>query len=70
MSELSRELNGLKNDRMRYEIELNSCQQKYSDLLKNEMGKDINDVLNGKVKVKLLFKERLKYFIDNIFNKI
>lgn len=70
MSELSRELNGLKNDRMRYEIELNSCKQKYSDLLKNEMGKDINDVLNGKVKVKLSFKERLKYFIDNIFNKI
>lgn len=70
MSELNRELNGLKNDRLRYEIELDSCRHKYSELLKNEMGKDINDVLNGKVKVKLSFKERLKYFIDNIFNKI
>lgn len=68
--EIDNELKGLKNDRKRYEIELSLYQQKYSQLLKNEMGKDINDVLNGKTKVKLSFKEKIKRFINDIFNKI
>ena len=36
--------------------------------LRNELGEDIDNVLNGKVKVKLTFKEKLKRFIDKIFN--
>ena len=68
--EIDNELKGLKNDRKRYEIELSLYQQKYSQLLKNEMGKDINDVLNGKTRVKLSFKEKIKRFINDIFNKI
>lgn len=68
--EIDNELKGLKNDRKRYEIELSLYQQKYSQLLKNEIGKDINDVLNGKTKVKLSFKEKIKRFINDIFNKI
>ncbi len=68
--EIDNELKGLKNDRKRYEIELSLYQQKYSQLLKNEMGKDMNDVLNGKTRVKLSFKEKIKRFINDIFNKI
>lgn len=68
--EIDNELKGLKNDRKRYEIELSLYQQKYSHLLKNEMGKDMNDVLNGKTRVKLSFKEKIKRFINDIFNKI
>jgi hypothetical protein len=45
---------------------------RYASLLKGEMGKDIDDVLSGKVKVKLSFWERVKYktrhFLDVIFN--
>ena len=43
--EIDNELKGLKNDRKRYEIELSLYQQKYSQLLKNEMGKDMKDEL-------------------------
>ena len=68
--EIDNELKGLKNDRKRYELELSLYQQKYSQLLKNEMGKDMNDVLNGKTRVKLSFKEKIKRFINDIFNKI
>ena len=68
--ETNNELKGLKNDRKRYEIELSLYQKKYAEMLKHEMGKDMNNVLNGKIKVKLSFKEKIKRFIDNIFNKI
>jgi len=70
MNELDRELSLLNNDRQEYEKELSSYRNKYSELLRNGMGKDIDDVINGKIKVKLSFKERFWRFIDNIFNKI
>ena len=70
MNELNNELKGLNSDRALYKKELSTYQNKFSELLKNEMGKDIDNVLNGNVKVKLSFKERFSRFLDNIFNKI
>jgi len=66
--ELNRELNGLKTDRISYENELKNEREKMAYFLRNELGEDIDNVLNGKVKVKLTFKEKLKRFIDKIFN--
>ena len=70
--ELNRELNGLKTDRISYENELKNEREKMAYFLRNELGEDIDNVLNGKVKVKLSFKEKLKYklkyIIDKIFN--
>ena len=70
MKEINREIDLMKSDKKQFEIELMSFQNKYSKLLKNELGKDIDNVLSGKIKVKLTLKERFKYFIKNIFNKI
>ena len=67
--ELNRELEGLKNDKALYKVELENERKKYAEMLRNDLGKDINDVLHGKVKVKLTFKEKLKYFINMIFDK-
>ena len=70
--ELDRELKGLKTDRISYENELKNEREKMAYFLRNELGEDIDNVLNGKVKVKLSFKEKLKYklkfIIDKIFN--
>ena len=66
--QLNRELNGLQSDRESYKKDLKNQQEKYAYFLRNELGEDIDNVLNGKVKVKLSFKEKLKYFIDIIFN--
>lgn len=66
--QLNRELKGLQSDRECYKNDLKNQQEKYAYFLRNELGEDIDNVLNGKVKVKLSFKEKLKYFIDKIFN--
>ena len=66
--QLNRELKCLQSDRESYKIDLKNQQEKYAYFLRNELGEDIDNVLNGKVKVKLSFKEKLKYFIDKIFN--
>lgn len=70
--ELNRELKGLQSDKKIYEDELKNKREKMAYFLRNELGEDIDDVLNGKVKVKLSLKEKLKYkfnyIIDKIFN--
>ena len=66
--ELNRELKGLQSDRKQYEDELKNKREKMAYFLRNELGEDIDNVLNGKVKVKLTFKEKLKRFIDKIYN--
>ena len=66
--ELNRELKGLQSDRKQYEDELKNKREKMAYFLRNELGEDIDNVLNGKIKVKLTFKEKLKRFIDKIFN--
>lgn len=70
--ELNRELKGLQSDRKQYEDELKNKREKMAYFLRNELGEDIDDVLNGKIKVKLTLKEKLKYkfnyIIDKIFN--
>ena len=64
--ELQREMRGLKNDRLMTERAVDSEKSKWAELLKGELGTDINDVLSGKKKVKLTFREKLNYKIRRI----
>lgn len=70
----NKELDGLQRDRLGYKVELEIHQKHLLESLKGEMGKDIQDVLSGKVKVKLSFWQRfqykLKYILERIFNTI
>lgn len=70
--EINRELRELNNEKAVNEHYLNKEKEKFAFLLKNEMGKDIDSVLSGEVKVKLSFFEKIKYktknFLDNLFN--
>lgn len=64
--ELSREIRGYENDKRMTERAVQSEQLKWKEKLMNEMGKDIDDVISGKVKVKLSFREKLHYKIRKI----
>ena len=46
-----------------------SQQIKWAELLKGNVGKDINDVLSGKVKVKLTFGEIISQKLRNYKKK-
>lgn len=71
---INRELDGLKRDKRGYELELQNHQRNLLESLKGEMGKDIDNVLSGKVKVKTSFwqkiKYKIKYFLERLFNTI
>lgn len=70
--ELSREVKNLENDKRMSILAIKNEQEKMARMLRGSMGKDIDDVLSGKVKVKLSFFEKMKYkvnfWLDKIFN--
>ena len=68
--ELNRELAEHKKERSLYEAELSQKRNRMADMLLNEMGKDMDDVLSGKVQVKLTWKEKLKYKLKFIIDKL
>ena len=67
---LHREIRGLKNDKLMSQRAVNFERNKWAKLLNGEMGKDIDDVLSGKVKVKLTFKEIVSYKLKRLKNKL
>ncbi len=68
--ELNRELKEFEKDKKTIEFELNKHKEQYAEILKNQIGKDIDDVLNGKVKVKLKLKDKIKYKIKSFFERL
>ena len=79
--EINRELRELNNEKAVNEHYLNKEKEKFAFLLKNEMGKDIDSVLSGEVKVKLSFFNNIsysssleylsyKFFADNLTTEI
>lgn len=66
----NREKRALDNDILMTKRALNFQQMKLAEELMGEMGKDMDDVLSGKVKVKLPLWLRLKYKVDFWINKI
>ena len=57
----SRELRALKNDILMTEKAVQYQQNAWKEKLKGGVGEDIDDVLSGRVKVKLTWKEKLGY---------
>ena len=68
--QINRELRGLNNDKKITELAVKSQQIKWAELLKGNVGKDINDVLSGKVKAKLTFGEIISQKLRNYKKKI
>lgn len=72
--ELNKELSNLNNDKKNNEDKLNKQKQQMANLLLNDLGKDIDNVLSGHVKVKMSFFEKLKYkiryYIDKLFTML
>lgn len=68
----NRELRELANDRRLSELTLNAEKEKIANMLKGDMGKDMEEVLSGKKIVKLSIKEKFIYklnkWIDLFFN--
>lgn len=68
---LDEELDKLKKEKKSLEMSLDNRKQEIANMLMSEMGKDIDDVLSGRKKVKLSFFERMKYnfrfYIDKFF---
>ena len=71
-AELNREVRNLENDKKMSILVIKNEQEKMARMLRGSMGKDIDDVLSGKVKVKLSYFEKMKYkinfWLDKIFN--
>ena len=70
VTSVSREMNGLINDRLMTERSIKSQQDKWSTILNGTLGKDIDGVLNGKIKVKLPLSLKIKYWFNNLLNNI
>ena len=68
--ELAREMRGLKNDKIMTGRAVESEKNRWAEKLKGEVGKDIDDVLSGKKKVKLTFNEAINYKLNYYKNKI
>ena len=67
---LSRELRGLKNDRIMTERSIKSQQETWINLLNGVVGKDMTEVLEGKRKITLPLSVRLKYKWNNFVNNL
>lgn len=68
--ELNRELRETKREQELIQIELSKEHERIANLIRQDMGKDMKDVLSGKKKVTLPLKERMKYILKKIFNTI
>lgn len=68
--ELIRECRHLNNDKMMTERAVESEKKRWETLLKGSVGQDIKDVLSGKKKVKLSFKERFNFKVKKYKNKV
>lgn len=61
---IEHEIELLNNDRETLRQELEREHNKLVELLKGDLGQDIKDVMSGKKKVKLSFKEKFKYKLN------
>ena len=68
--ELTRETRGLKNDKMMTERAVEFERNRWAEMLRGNLGKDIDDVLSGKKKVRLTFNEVINYKLRFYKNKI
>jgi hypothetical protein len=67
---VNKELRGLESDRLMTKLAVENERNRYADLLRGNMGKDIDDVLSGKIVVKLTRREKLKYKLKSFFDRL
>jgi hypothetical protein len=70
MNELEKEMRELENEKELQKKILDAEKVKIKNMLIQGMGQDMKDVLQGKVKVKLSFKEKVRYKWRSFWNKI
>lgn len=71
--ELLRETRGLKNDKIMTQRAVDFEKNRWAEMLKGSVGKDIDDVLSGRKKVRLTWNEIINYklrYYKNKLNKI
>ena len=68
--ELTRETRGLRNDKIMTERAVDYEKNRWAEMLRGSLGKDIDDVLSGKKKVRLTFNEVINYKLRFYKNKI
>lgn len=68
--ELTRETRGLRNDKIMTERAVDYEKNRWAEMLRGNLGKDIDDVLSGKKKVRLTFNEVINYKLRFYKNKI
>ena len=68
--DVMRELADLESERQKGNEAITNRRNRYAEMLMGEMGKDIDDVLSGKVKVKLRFKDKVKYKVRGFIQSI
>lgn len=68
--ELARETRGLRNDKIMTERAVDYEKNRWAEMLRGNLGKDIDDVLSGKKKVRLTFNEVINYKLRFYKNKI
>lgn len=68
MNEYERELTTYKSEKRMDSLALKGLQWNIAEQLNGSMGKDMNDVLSGKKKVKLTFWRKLRHRIDSFLN--
>ena len=64
------EIRGLKNDKIMTSRAVEFEKNRWAEKLKGSVGKDIDDVLSGKKKVKLTFNEVINYKLKYYKNKV
>lgn len=67
---LDMEIESLQGERMMGETELRSTQSSISEKLHGAMGNDMIDVLDGKKKIVMSKKLKLRYRINNFFKML
>ena len=67
---LSRELKMLESERNLSKLAIKGERDKYARMLNGAMGKDLEDVINGRSEVRLSLKEKLGYKIRFFFDFI
>lgn len=64
------EIESLQGERMMGETELKSTQSSISEKLRGSMGADMIDILDGKKKVVMSKRMKLRYRINNFFKML
>lgn len=67
---LNMEIESLQGERMMGETELKSTQSSISEKLHGSMGADMIDILDGKKKVVMSKRMKLRYRINNFFKML